>query len=175
MNGAVEKRQKVIEHLLQEAAANDDWNMMKFILGKCWNKTTIFEIKNSIGDNILHQTCRENYTRSTRTLIEQGADVNLRNTYGDTGLHIASRNGHEIILFLMMEAGSNPFIENKAGKQAIDVAQNTNVKEILRHYGVRCSEMKLMKNLTKWQQIFEEEEKKRYNGKRKNKTIRNES
>lgn len=152
------RKYDVIKILLRQAVQNDDWTLINFTLSKCWNKSKIFET-NEGENSFLHESCERNYTNTTRVLIMHGMGVNTKNNDGDTCLHIAVNNVSMSIVFLLLEAGVNPFTENKNGQQAIDLAKCDILKDKLRKYSRRCSEIKLIKNLTSWKRMVEEEEK----------------
>lgn len=61
--------------------------------------------------------------RTTRCLIEAGADVNAREAGGYTALHHASALGHLPMVILLLEAGANPALNCEWKKTPADYAQ----------------------------------------------------
>ncbi|XP_066920144.1 ankyrin repeat domain-containing protein 54-like [Clytia hemisphaerica] len=157
------RKQYLVCKLLKEATVENDWTLVDFMLRHCWNKERIFVTTSKDGMGLLHHAVQKDFPNTVRVLIEHGINVNYRNKEGNTCLHVASQLGNEAILDLLMEGGSNPFIENSVGKQPIDCVNDKlhfNVKEKLRKYSLRCSRVKLMKNLETWKNILAEEERK---------------
>ena len=156
-----ERKEVLVSKLLREATEQDDWTLVNFVLCHCWNKDHIFVTTSKDGIGLLHHAVRNNFPNTVRVLIEHGVNVNYRNKEGNTSLHVSAQLGFEAVVNLLIESGCNPFIENTVGKQAIDCVEKNNhaIKENLRKYAVKCSRVKLMKNLETWKNILAEEER----------------
>jgi len=152
-------REEIIHEIIRRALETNDWVIINFTLKKCYNKSRIFERFNEREESFLHIASYRNLVNCLKVLIEHGFNSDYRNITGNTCLHIASSKGYKGILYALIEANANPFICNKKGQQALEIARDQSVKEILRHYTVKCTEIKLIKNLKIWRQIFAEEEK----------------
>ena len=156
-----ERKEVLVSRLLTEATDKDDSTLVNFILCNCWNKNHIFITTSKDGIGLLHHAVRNNFPNTVRVLIEHGVNVNYRNKEGNTSLHVSAQLGFEMIVNLLIESGCNPFIENSVGKQAIDCVEKKDhaIKENLRKYAVKCSRVKVMKNLETWKNIVAEEER----------------
>lgn len=156
-----ERKEVLVSKLLTEATEKDDSTLVNFVLCHCWNKDQIFIATSKDGIGLLHHAVRNNFPNTVRVLIEHGVNVNYRNKEGNTSLHVSAQLGFEMIVNLLIESGCNPFIENSVGKQAIDCVDKKDhvIKENLRKYAVKCSRVKVMKNLETWKNIVAEEER----------------
>ena len=76
-----------------------------------------------------------------KLLLEHGAQANASNHYGHTPLHVATQNSNPEALTLLLEAGADPNAQNRNGATPMHSAatgtQDTNVWQILLHYGAR--------------------------------------
>ena len=151
---ALEKREEVVHKIIETGLLTNDWVVIDFTLKKCWNKLRILNKVNAERKSYLHLATSKNYFKCVRTLIEHGIDIDSKDSNGNTCLHIAVKEGFDVILRSLIEANANPFIRNKDDKLAIDLAKNQKVKEILRKYIVKSSEIKLIRNLKKWKDLF---------------------
>ena len=66
-----------------------------------------------------------------KTLIDHGADVNVRGLDGDTPLHDAAVNGHEEITIVLIQSGGNPESENDKKETPIEVAEEEETRRLL--------------------------------------------
>lgn len=153
------RKDVMIQKLLEEAIQTDDSTLIHFVLKNCWNKALVFCDGGQTRD-FLHRATRENFVNTARVFVEHGINTNARDSDGNTSLHIAAKNGNEAIINLLRDGGCNPFIENNDGKQAIDLASNETVKDLLQQYTRKSSQVKMLKNLETWKQILVEEERK---------------
>ena len=83
------------------------------------------------------------YTKIVRTLLDHGADINLKITGGFTPLHHAAMQGNTDTVELLLEKGANIEDDNDAGDNALLLAAQENqieVIEILTKHGARFSE-----------------------------------
>lgn len=71
----------------------------------------------------LHLAAIRGHTNIVRSLINAGADKNVKDFDENTPLHYASEYGHiECIIFLVKEAEADPLIKNKFGYIPSDIA-----------------------------------------------------
>ena len=83
------------------------------------------------------------YTNIVRTLLDHGADVNLKITGGFSPLHHASGQGNLDTVELLLERGADIDADNDAGDCALLLAAQENqveVVELLTKHGARFSE-----------------------------------
>ena len=83
------------------------------------------------GWTALHEACNHGYLDIVRTLIDHGADVNVRGLDGDTPLHDAAVNGHEEITIVLIQSGGNPESENDKKETPIEVAEEEETRRLL--------------------------------------------
>ena len=96
------------------------------------------------GVSPLHHAVRFRSPEAVRTLIEQGADVNLacrRN--GSTPLHRAviqtgapgtagTSHAAKAIIEILLKAGADPSIKNKSGKKPVDYVKDETITSLLK-------------------------------------------
>ncbi len=73
--------------------------------------------------------------RTVRTLLQCGADANASDVTGNTPLHILASNSSvcdETILQLLFDAGAHFDYTNALGETPIDIALNSNTKQLLK-------------------------------------------
>src|ERR1700744_963557 len=78
----------------------------------------------------IHSAAAGNYTDIVRTLIENGAQVNVRQQAGVTPLHSAAQNGNLELLILLLENGAETNIRMEGGKIPADLAKDKGFDEI---------------------------------------------
>lgn len=74
------------------------------------------------GTTALMLASMKGQERIVRTLIENGADVNLQNSKGATALMTASMKGHKDVVRILIENGADVNARLSKGKTALDVA-----------------------------------------------------
>jgi ankyrin repeat protein len=67
-------------------------------------------------------------------LLDRGADINAQAKDGRTALMIAAANGNIEVVSLLLEKGANVFARDNANKTALDLAENEQVKKMLRDF-----------------------------------------
>jgi ankyrin repeat protein len=70
--------------------------------------------------------------RITKYLIDNGADVDMQDAIGTTALHIAALNHRTANAKALLEAGADPSIKNDESKTALDIAKDSDAKEIVK-------------------------------------------
>jgi hypothetical protein len=68
-----------------------------------------------------------------RSLVENGADINITNDYGDTAIMVAIEYRHHAIFEYLLDHGANINIINEDGNTALDIAKyyDTDAVELL--------------------------------------------
>ena len=80
----------------------------------------------------------EGHLKVIKYLIENGkVNVNSKDDDGWTALMRASWRGYSEILQYLIEIGADINIKNNDGKTALDLADNEEIKEILRKAGYK--------------------------------------
>jgi ankyrin repeat protein len=72
--------------------------------------------------------------RTVRILLQCGADANANNIERATPLHVFVSNAascNDTILQLLCDAGAHLDYANELGETAVDIAFNTNIKQLL--------------------------------------------
>jgi hypothetical protein len=59
---------------------------------------------------------RSRYLRVLKTIVDMGADVNLRNKNGETPLHAACFKSNKLAVSFLLQKGSNPNVKNSQGR-----------------------------------------------------------
>ena len=75
-------------------------------------------------------TILKTFLEIVKTLIDHGADVNVRGLDGDTPLHDAAVNGHEEITIVLIQSGGNPESENDKKETPIEVAEEEETRRL---------------------------------------------
>jgi ankyrin repeat protein len=71
----------------------------------------------------LHLAAIRGHTNIARTLVNAGADRNVKDFDDNTPLHYASEYGHfECIIYLIKEADADPMLKNKFSYTPSDIA-----------------------------------------------------
>jgi ankyrin repeat protein len=76
---------------------------------------------NELNKSLLQATADGNIDE-VKSLLSQGADVNVRDTFGQTALHHAIVKGHEKIVELLINRGSNIDAKDNAGRTPLHYA-----------------------------------------------------
>lgn len=85
----------------------------------------MYPSSNWLGTNL------KTFLEIVKTLIDHGADVNVRGLDGDTPLHDAAVNGHEEITIVLIQSGGNPESENDKKETPIEVAEEEETRRLL--------------------------------------------
>ncbi len=78
----------------------------------------------------IHSAAAGNYNSIVRTLIENGANVNVKQQAGVTPLHTAAQNGNLELLILLLENGAETNVRMEGGKLPADLAREKGFAEI---------------------------------------------
>jgi cytohesin len=71
----------------------------------------------------LHLAAIRGHTNIIRSLVDAGADPNIKDFDDNTPLHYSSEYGSfDSIIFLVKEADADPFVKNKFGYGPSDIA-----------------------------------------------------
>ncbi|XP_077786481.1 fibronectin type 3 and ankyrin repeat domains protein 1 isoform X3 [Podarcis muralis] len=65
------------------------------------------------------------------TLLDAGADVNVKDKDGKTPLMVAALNNHEELVALLLERGADPDVKNEFGKGALEMARGMNRQSVV--------------------------------------------
>jgi len=87
---------------------------------------------NAKGLGALHVACENGNEQVLRTLIELGADLNIRDKSLNTPLHIAVQKGHLRCVYILLRDGADPSLRTRWGQSAYDVAKYKNYMKICR-------------------------------------------
>lgn len=86
--------------------------------------------KNGFHVYPIHSAVAANQTDIVRTLIDGGAQVNVKQQSGVTPLHSAAQNGNLEILILLLENGADIGIRMEGGKLPADLAKEKGFDDI---------------------------------------------
>ena len=105
-----------------------------------YNKVDInkLEERSAGGYTALHYACNEGYANVARSLLEHGADPDLKadNTFGDTPLHICCKLNHIDCAKALLSAGADPDITDNFGHNASFWAYSRNHLDMIRELGL---------------------------------------
>lgn len=83
------------------------------------------------GGTALHRAARSGIRQVAKTLLQAGADPNIRQN-GSTPLHIAARHGHWTITELLLESHADVDTEDTLGLTALDIAAANGHKSVVK-------------------------------------------
>ena len=99
----------------------------------------------------LHLASRRGHVEVIRSLLDNGADADVRNSYGSTPLHMASTGGHAEAVRLLLERGVNAGLWDDQGFQAVALAcQGGHLKVARTFLEFGHVEGLVGKNINKW-------------------------
>ena len=120
----------------------------------------IIKKKNIYGENVLHYACRTGSTISALTLINEGADLEIKSIHGNTPFAYALINGHEDLCIFLIQSNSKVNVDvfqavlnkqNPLNQLSISETENiTDSKEVFEM-------MKEKKSLLKENEFVQEE------------------
>ncbi|XP_077348707.1 oxysterol-binding protein-related protein 1 isoform X1 [Lithobates pipiens] len=117
-NGNLEEVQKLLENCKKgESVVNID----------CKGKS-----KSNLGWTPLHLACYFGHREVVEDLLKAGADICVLNDMGDTPLHRAAFTGRKEIVMLLLASNADTTVINGEGKTAADLAQDKEVKAMLK-------------------------------------------
>ncbi|KAF6356566.1 ankyrin repeat domain 31 [Rhinolophus ferrumequinum] len=125
---------------IQEHKVHNFRKRQNFLKAACSKemKTSGINKRNARGKSRLHLAARRGNLFLVKTLIESGADVNLKDNAGWTPLHEASSEGSDDIIVELLKAGAKVNCENLDGILPLhDAVANNHLKaaEILLQHG----------------------------------------
>ncbi len=80
----------------------------------------------------LHVAAMDGYVKIVRMLIDAGANVNVQDNGDWTPLHRAARYGQVEVVRMLIDAGAKLDIPNNEGKLPYDLANNKELKKLLK-------------------------------------------
>ncbi len=86
--------------------------------------------RDNSGKGLLHHAVARWTPIMTATLVEAGADVNMRTTEGDTPLHLAAAAGKTDIVRYLILRDADLLATNKLGATPLELAIEANKKEV---------------------------------------------
>ena len=89
-------------------------------------------IKDYEGETALHRCAANYHTEIARMLIDAGADVNIQRNDGWTALHRCAYFNLPEISRMLLDAGADKTIPNNDGKLPYELADNQELKELLK-------------------------------------------
>ena len=91
------------------------------------------EIKNKLGQNLLHIAVINKCIKIAKFLIEKKADLNSKDNTNCTSVHIAVENGDFNIVKLLVDYNANINLVNKMNESPIDIAKKKKNKLIINY------------------------------------------
>ncbi|EEC02588.1 oxysterol-binding protein 1A, putative [Ixodes scapularis] len=127
------------EELLLQAARSGAYTTVKGLLngschasnGAALNVDCKGKQKANLGWTPLHLASYFGHFDVAEILLEHGAYVDVVNREGDTPLHKAAYTGREGLVMLLLKYNADVFIINCEGQSPKQVAENTDIKNIL--------------------------------------------
>jgi len=91
--------------------------------------------KDKYGETALMFAAEKGHTEIVQLLLQKGADVNAKTNSDRTALMLAAAKAHTEIVQLLLKNGADVNAKNKYGQTAYDLAENDEIKKILKQYG----------------------------------------
>ncbi|GLG94384.1 Poly [ADP-ribose] polymerase tankyrase [Gryllus bimaculatus] len=79
----------------------------------------------------LHAAAHHGHVDCVKELLRRGADGNVKDGFGNTPLHEAALRGRVECVRELLEAGASTAVTNEQGKTPFDVAESSEVRELL--------------------------------------------
>jgi len=131
--------------------------LTKILLENCAN---VHVCEKKSLETPLHKAVRLGLYEVSKSLLDYGANSDLKNIKGETALHIAASNGYYNCVKLLLKYGANPRVETKSKKitqkrSGWSIKKNTRKAELtdsffLKSYKKRCA----VRNFTKIREGF---------------------
>lgn len=88
--------------------------------------------KDDDGMGLLHWACDRGYSEVVQMLIKFDADINIQDNDGQTPLHYASSCSHAHVVQVLLSCGADKSIEDFDNELPVDLADDKQIKELLR-------------------------------------------
>lgn len=115
---------------LSYASQNGFTEVVKLLV----NKGAKLDLQNNDGATALFMASKNGFTEIAKLLLDKGATVDIQRLDGATALIFASQNGQTEVVKLLLDKGANPGLKTRFGKTALDVAVNSEIKNLLNSY-----------------------------------------
>jgi ankyrin repeat protein len=116
------------------AGRRKDMKMVRLLL----EKGADVNAQNKSGESLLIWMCRDDADpEDIRFLLSRGADVKVADREGITPLMYAAGSGRGETVRLLLEKGADPNAVSRHGFTALGIAQNPEVRKILKKHGAR--------------------------------------
>ncbi len=115
--------------LLSLAFSNNEHTAVN-IINQLLNKGADINAIYPPGKTLLMMAAENNFVFLTSFLLNKGAAVDLA-SYNQTPLMIASEKGYEKIVRILLTNGAEESIQNDSKKTALDLAQDTKIRDLL--------------------------------------------
>jgi len=79
----------------------------------------------------LHRAARTGDLDQIKSILNEGADINMQNIFGHTPLHGAAFNGKIDAVKMLIVSGADPTIKNCQKMTAYDVARVLNIEDVV--------------------------------------------
>ena len=131
-NGHLWKSDVLTVKTFNDIIENEEWSVdnLRFILSLKINGEKIFKhVLNQKNNSTLVRVCQKGHLGYLMTLIQAGADVNIRIQYGDRPVNVAAKNGHIDCVKTLIQAGADVNITDRNGHSPVHKAsQNGHIE-----------------------------------------------
>jgi len=86
------------------------------------------------GNTAIMMAASRGHIDAVKVLIDNGADVNGKNNIGNTPLILSVLADSSATVSLLLDAGADVDIRNNKREQAINLAENTSIVELIRKH-----------------------------------------
>lgn len=127
----LERRRRI--QRMAEHAASGDRDQLAEELAEIEDQRQIATYRDDRGNNVLHIATEHARADLVTVLVDDFCvDVNCQESKGWTPIAIAAFRGHKAVCRLLMERGADPSKPNAYRKSAFDVAQDDEIRDVLR-------------------------------------------